>query len=195
MYYNSKSEFYFRQYVLPITAIVISVCLILVGVYVYWASNSENALKQNLVATKNETINENAEEKTADGLYDLPALEISNTGKITNILNNGNVIFNYNNNEYELTLIGIDTQNAKDLINVLENDLLNKDVKVAFDINKSNGENVFAYIYLDDKLYNENIIERGITSFKKEDINTTYNSNLIQAQAYAKQLNNGIWAD
>lgn len=201
MYYNSKSEFYFKQYVLPITTIAISVSLILVGVYVYWASNSENALKQNLVATQNESVTNNNttetnnEEKQVNELYDLPALEKSNIGKITNVCDNGNVIFNYNDKDYELTLIGIDTQHEKDLLNVLKNDLLNKDVKVSFDVNKSNGENVFAYVYLNDKLYNENIIERGITSYKKEDINTTYNSNLIQAQAYAKQLDSGIWAE
>ena len=196
MYYNGKSDFYFKQYVLPISALVISIGCIFMGIYVYWASNSENATKQNLVATENiqEKNEENKEQKLDEKLYNLPALEKSELGKITKICDNGNIIFNYNNTEYELTLIGINTENANDLINVLKNDLLNKDVNVAFDINKSNGEKVFAYVYLNDKLYNENLIERGITALKAEEINTTYNSDLIQAQAYAKQLNNGIWA-
>lgn len=197
MYYNSKSEFYFRQYVLPIIALVISLGLISSGVYIYWASNTNNAEKQNLVTASNKPADETVIEisKDEDELKNLPCLELSKTGKITEIKDNGNVIFNYNDKLYELTLIGIDTENAiPELINVIKNDLLNKDVQIAFDNNKTDGINTFAYIYLDNKLYNEYLLESGITALKTEQINTTYVSDLKQAQAYAKQLDNGIWA-
>lgn len=198
MYYNGKTEFYFRQYVLPIIALVISLGLISSGVYIYWASNTNNAEKQNLVTASNKPADENIIEisNDSDELKNLPCLELSKTGKITEVKNNGNVIFNYNDKIYELTLIGIDTKNAIDeLIDVIKNDLLNKDVQIAFDNNKTDGVNTFAYIYLDDKLYNEYLLESGISSLKNEQINTAYLSDLKQAQAYAKQLSNGIWAD
>lgn len=197
MYYNGKTDFYFKQYVLPIIAIVISFGLISSGVYIYWASNTNNAEKQNLVTAGNKTAEETVIEISNDNdeLSNLPCLQLSNVGKINAVKDNGNVTFNYNEKEYELTLIGIDTENASsDLITVIKNDLLNKDVKIAFDNNKTDGINTFAYIYLEDKLYNEYLIESGMSSLKNEQINTTYMSDLKQAQAYAKQVNNGIWA-
>jgi len=197
MYYNGKTDFYFRQYVLPIIALVISVGLISTGVYIYWASNTNNAEKQNLVTAGNEPADETIIEisKDEDELNNLPCLQLSEVGKITEIKENGKVIFKYNEKNYELTLIGIDTENAiEKLINVLKNDLLNKDVKIAFDNNKTDGINTFAYIYLDDELYNEYLLECGIAALKNEQINTTYISDLKQAQAFAKQLDNGIWA-
>lgn len=198
MYYNSKSEFYFRQYVLPIIALVVSLGLISSGIYIYWASNTNNAEKQNLVTATNKSVDENVIEISdeEDELKNLPCLELSKFGKITDIKSTGNVTFNYNNKVYELTLIGIDTKNAaSNLIDVLKTDLLNKDVQIAFDNNKTDGVSTFAYIYLDNKLYNEYLLESGIAALKSEQINTTYISDLKQAQAYAKQLNNGIWAD
>lgn len=198
MYYNSKSEFYFRQYVLPIIALVFSLGLISSGVYIYWASNTNNAEKQNLVTASNKPVDENVIEISNDDdeLKNLPCLELSKTGKITEVKDNSKIIFNYNEKKYELTLIGIDTENAiSDLITVIKNDLLNKDVQIAFDNNKTDGVDTFAYIYLDNKLYNEYLLESGITTLKTEQINTAYLSDLKQAQAYAKQLNNGIWAD
>ena len=87
MYYNSKSEFYFRQYVLPIIALVISLGLISSGIYVYWASNTNNAEKQNLVTASNKPADETVIEisKDEDELKNLPCLELSKTGKITEI--------------------------------------------------------------------------------------------------------------
>lgn len=192
MYYNSKSEFYFRQYVLPVITVVISLGLISTGVYIYWASNTNNAEKQNLVVAETEST----QEVSLDELEILPCLELSKEGKITNINDNGKVTFNYNEKDYELTLIGIDTENAStDLIKVIKEDLLNKNVQIAFDNNKTDGKDTFAYVYLNNKLYNEYLIESGITAVKTEQINTTYMSDLKQAQAYAKQLSNGIWAN
>ena len=197
MYYNSKSEFYFRQYVLPIIALVISLGLISSGIYVYWASNTNNAEKQNLVTASNKPADENVVkiQENEDELKNLPSLELSKLGKITDVKDNGNITFCYNDKSYELTLIGIDTKNAiHELTNIIKQDLLNKDVQIAFDINKTDGINTFAYIYLDNKLYNEYLLESGIAALKAEQINTTYISDLKQAQAYAKQLDNGIWA-
>lgn len=198
MYYNSKSEFYFKQYILPIMAIVVSVCLISSGVYIYWASNSNNVNKQNLVTASNE-VKEGKKEGikgNEDLLKNLPALEISDVGKITNINDNYSLVFYYNNEDYNLNLIGINIENvSSDLKDTLKKDLLNKDVRIAFDNNKSDGENLYAYIYLNNSLYNEYLLENGIATLKKESINTTYLSDLIQAQAYAKQLDYGVWAD
>lgn len=198
MYYNGKTEFYFRQYVLPIIALFVSLGLISSGVYIYWASNTNNAEKQNLVTASNKPANENIIEisKDEDELKNLPCLELSNVGKITEVKDNANVIFNYNEKIYELTLIGIDTENAiPELINIMRNDLLNEDIQIAFDNNKTDGQNIFAYIYLNNKLYNEYLLESGISTLKAEQINTTYLSDFKQAQAYAKQLSNGIWAN
>ena len=213
MYYRSKSEFYIRQYVLPICAIVISMALIGTGGYVYWTSHSNNALKQNLVtassqpddkantdtASNVEKNEENLEEtlaleNTTDDLKELPNLELSDDGLITNVSEDGILTFNYSSKDYSLSLIGINTSNTTEsYIDTLKNDLLNKKVKVAFDNKKSDGDNLYAYIYLNNKLYNEHLLEDGIATYKEEQNNTTYKSDLIQAQAYAKQLTNGVW--
>lgn len=201
MYYRSKSEFYFRQYVLPICTIVISIGLIFTGVYIYWASNSNNVSKQNLVTASNEPLKEENKSddetlslKDVNDLMTLPNLELSSKGLITEIKEDGKVTFHYNDKDYVLSMIGINIENSThNLTEILTNDLLQKEVQVAFDNRKTDETNLYAYIYLNDKLYNEYLLENGVAKYKEEQNNTTYESNFRQAQAYAKQMDSGIW--
>lgn len=223
MYYRSKSEFYLRQYVLPIGSVVFTLSVIFVGLYVYWASHSDNANKQKLVVASNEPEKEivtednsqenveinndnktenlaleevtKQEETIKDTLKDLPNLQLSDNGKVTNVDDKGILTFKYKDIDYIILMISINTSNvSKDFIDTLKKDLLNKDIKVAFDNQKTDGTNKLAYVYLNDKLYNEYLLEKGLAEYKEDSLNSTYKSNLIQAQAYAKQVKNGIWS-
>ena len=76
----------------------------------------------------------------------------------------------------------------------MEKDLLNQNVKLAFDNERIIEDKIFAYVYVNNStLYNEKIIESGLAKINKQAKNLTYQNDLIQAQAYAKQLAKGIW--
>ena len=75
-----------------------------------------------------------------------------------------------------------------------EVNLLNKNAKVSFEEDRVKQNRVYAYVYINnDVLYNEKIIENGLATINKETKNLTYQNDLIQAQAYAKQLARGVW--
>ena len=72
--------------------------------------------------------------------------------------------------------------------------LQNKNVKIAFDQEKMIGSQLYAYVYIDNTLYNESLLENGKAKLKQDTSNITLISDLKQAQAYAKQLSKGVWA-
>lgn len=207
MYYDSKSSFYFKQYGLPIIALVISFALIGIGIYVYWASNTENATNQNLVDTtipenkENLTENKNDSQVTDDkSLFveyanSLQPLEKSVDMEISEIKDDGMIAVSLNGEVKELVLIGIDYQNTKtDFISTLKEDLLNKTVKLSFDVERVNNNKFQAYLYIEDKMYNEYILENGLAKYASDGTNKKCEKILKEAQTYAKQLKAGVWA-
>ena len=56
------------------------------------------------------------------------------------------------------------------------------------------GSQLYAYVYIDNTLYNESLLENGKAKLKQDTSNITLISDLKQAQAYAKQLSKGVWA-
>ncbi len=207
MYYDSKSSFYFKQYGLPIIALVISFALIGIGIYVYWASNTENATNQNLVDTNTPENTENLIENKNDSpvtddkslfveyINSLQPLEKSLDMVISEVKDDGIILVNLNGEVKELVLIGVDYQNTKsDFISTLKEDLSNKTVKLSFDVERVNNNKIQAYLYTEGKMYNEYILENGFAKYTSDGTNKKCAKILKEAQTYAKQLKIGVWA-
>lgn len=196
MYYDNKSSFYFKQYGVPILAITLSVILIGAGSFLYWSSSTANASNQNMVIASNELkdVDRATVEILGKNLANLKVMQTSEDGTITDINFDGSIVFKFNEMAITLQLIGIDTTNVSDnYIQALKDDLVGKNVQIAFDKEKVVDGNVFAYVYVNNSLYNEHILDNGLANLKKETVNTTLSEQLKQAQAYAKQLSKGIW--
>ncbi len=217
MYYDNKSSFYIRQYGPAILVLLLSFALIGSGIYIYISSNKNTPNKEVILASdnlKDEQQIENVENNTNNEVEvevkdepqkdnsiipadyeNLKLLEKTDSVKVQAILDNGNIkVITSNSKEINVTLIGINFSNTiPDIISKMKSDLEGKNIKLAFDNVKVDNLTVFAYIYINDKLYNETILENGYAALKEEKTNTSLYNNLKQSQAYAKQTLAGIW--
>ena len=196
MYYDNKSAFYFKQYGIPALAIIFSIMLVGGGLYVYFASSTKNASEQNMIVASNELkdVGEESALVLNDKLNDLKPLQQSDYGLISEIKDDGKIVFILDHKLIEFYLLGIDIGNSEGIISNLRTDLQNKNVKIAFDQEKMIGSQLYAYVYIDNTLYNESLLENGKAKLKQDTSNITLISDLKQAQAYAKQLSKGVWA-
>ncbi len=196
MYYDNKSSFYFKQYGVPILAITLSIILIGAGSFIYWSSSTANASNQNMVVASNELkdVDKSTVQILGKNLANLKAMQTSGEGIIKEINHDGSIVFELNELAVTLQMIGIDTTKVSDnYIQSLKDDLVGKTAKIAFDKEKIVNGNVYAYIYVNNTLYNEYVLDNGLANLRKETVNTTLSEQLKQAQAYAKQLSKGIW--
>lgn len=245
MYYDNKSTFYIKQYGPAVFVIVISLVLVLSGLYIYLSSNRNNRPQDTLVAksdTQEQTQQVQAEQKKEEtsSLKEEPVVEEKkeettlvtavqeekkveepknidlNNIKISNVLtselralnkleksvdctvlgvnDNKNLVINISDKNYEIALIGVDyKKSSSDIKNKMTSDLANKKVKIAFDNVKTDNSKLCAYVYLDDKLYNETLLKDGLAILKVEKANTSLLNELVNAQKYAKSNNLGIW--
>ena len=199
MYYNGKSEFYFKQYIIPIFTFVFSIFIVGSGIYLYWASSTSHTPNNEMVIASNEL--QNIENQTSNDsilcgkLETLTSLEMSDEGTITEIKDDASIIFLFEDKQIKINLLGVNTTKPSEtLIAKMKEDLLNKKAKLSFEDERIIGENIYAYVYINSStLYNEKIIESGLATLNKESKNLTYQNDLIQAQAYAKQLARGVW--
>ena len=196
MYYDNKLGFYFKQYGIPALAIIFSIMLVGGGLYVYFASSTKNASEQNMIVASNELkdVGEESALVLNDKLNDLKPLQQSDYGLISEIKDDGKIVFILDHKLIEFYLLGIDIENSEGIISNLRTDLQNKNVKIAFDQEKMIGSQLYAYVYIDNTLYNESLLENGKAKLKQDTSNVTLISDLKQAQAYAKQLSKGVWA-
>lgn len=199
MYYNGKKEFYFKQYGIPILTFAFSVLLVGSGVYIYWATSTSHTSNNATIIASNEL--QNVKPQTSETsllgekLESLKSLEKSEEGTITEVKNDASVVFTFEDKQIPVKLLGVDTSNPSEaLIAKIKEDLLNKTAKLSFEDKRIIDNNAYAYIYLNNyTLYNEQIIESGLAKLDMESKNLAYQNDLIQAQAYAKQLARGVW--
>lgn len=199
MYYNGKKEFYFKQYGIPILTFAFSIFLVGSGIYVYWATSTSYTSNNATVIASNEL--QNVEQQVSnisllgEKLETLASLQKSEDGIITEIKDDATIVFLFDDKQIQINLLGVDTTTPSDeLLAKMKEDLLNKNVKLSFEDERIVGNNVYAYVYINDTtLYNEQIIETGLVTLNKDSKNLTYQNDLIQAQAYAKQLARGVW--
>lgn len=199
MYYNGKREFYFKQYGIPMLTFAFSLFLVGSGIYIYWSASTSHTSKDTMIVASNELKDVNNQTSKPNILIDelehLTSLEKSEEGTIIEVKDNASVVILFKNNKIVINLLGIDTKAPSEkLIAKLKEDLLNKNVKLSFEDERVVGDNIYAYIYINNSvLYNENLIESGLAKIDTDCKNLTYQNDLIQAQAYAKQLARGVW--
>ena len=245
MYYDNKSTFYIKQYGPAVFTIVISLVLVLGGLYIYLSSNRNNKPQDTLVAKNNtqdvQLVEQNNNIEQTNSLQEVELKEEikqeetkqvetnsneSNTNEekninindiaITNILSSElrtlnklekskevtvlgidddkNIILNISDKNYKASLIGVDYKKSKSNIkDIINNDLINKKVTIAFDNVKIQDNILCIYLYLDGNLYNQHLLKDGLAILKVEKANTSLLNELVNAQKQAKSNNIGIW--
>ena len=182
MYYNNKTQFYITQYGPAALVIVISVVLIITGIYLTLNSTSVPVAE---VPTKpsEEVVETDAYEYT----------KLAEKGKVTGT-NNLAVIVETENGKQEVNLIGVKlNSNYPKLAEKIKNDLVGKKVTVDYDVQKSINGKVYGYVYVDGALYNEKLIAEGYCELKAERTNVNKLDVLVQAQIAARNNTLGIW--
>ena len=207
MYYDNKRTFYIKQYGPTLLVSVIALVLISVGAFVYFNSSSKNTLiasepESNVteVAKNTNTEDNKIEEETA--LQDeeihyfekLETLVISELVDVASVENDGTINLKYKTDSIKVSMIGIDYKYATDeTYNKIRTDLEAKQVKIAFDTQRDHNSIGQVYIYLNDELYNANLLKTGLVTLKSERTNVAQATVLSKAQAYARENKLGIW--
>lgn len=171
----------------------------------------ENEEKLNEVNVENEKSEEKKDEAVQEPspkeeiLTTLPneysnlnVLEKSSELKVEKVLDDKKVrvIIPNTNKKLDIALIGINFNNSiSEIVTKMQEDLKDKSVKLAFDNVKVDNSQIFAYIYINNELYNAKILEEGYATFQEEPKNKSLNTELKQSQTFAKQQCVGIWAE
>lgn len=204
MYYDSKSSFYIRQYGPRVLVIVLIVLISGTGLYIYMANRTKTPtvdVTQQTIAQQGSTTSQ--EEQKVDGsiaslelpekLENLKPLEKA-TVKIASVESNGNLVVIHGDTRFKAKLIGLDfTTVEPDTIYQIGQDIVNRQVEIAFDNTKCTNDTANIYIYLNDELYNAKLLEQGKLKLNSKDINKLLLKDLTESQAYAKQTKAGVW--
>ena len=221
MYYDSKSDFYIRQYGPKIGIAVLSIALIVGGFYIYF-STTQSPNTNDVVIAENENtpvieenslqevVEENTEEfeESTDPvdieisrgltatLKNLKVLDKTDKCKVESVTDNNAVVVFLGTRYYEINLIGMDYSRSNNtLTEKIREDLVGKEVCLAFDRLRVKGGQVYGYVYLEDELsYNEYLLKNGLSIIKIETTNTSMIDKLVSAQQEAKASKLGIWA-
>lgn len=195
MYYDNKSSFYMKQYGIPAVIVTVLALIVGSGLYIYWNSSTKNSSQDKVIVASDGLKNTDTSNAVlGDALNALKSLEKSDIGTVTEVKEDGSILVSIQDKTLPVYFIGIDSTNiSNNLTATLQKDLVGKEVRIAFDQEKTKGENVFAYVYIGDTLYNISILENGLAGLKDEKNNKALLKECKEAQAYAKQLNKGIW--
>lgn len=125
----------------------------------------------------------------------LEKLTLSDNVSVTSVDEKGNVSLKHNKGDtLVVSMIGIDYTYATDATyNKIKTDLEGKEVKIAFDTERQNGDISTAYVYLNGKLYNADLLGSGLATLKSERINVALATDLSKAQADARSNKLGVW--
>lgn len=224
MYYDNKSTFYIKQYGPAVLILVIAVVLIGSGIYIYVSNSGTNAPNQEVIVASDKLENEEKleepkveeqveekkeevkqEEQKEEILTSLPeeysnlkSLEKTTEFKVEKVLDNKRVrvVIPNTNKKFDVTFIGINFNNSiSEIVTKMQEDLKDKNVKLAFDTVKVDNSQIYAYIYINNELYNAKLLENGYATFQEEPKNKSLNTDLKQSQTFAKQQCVGIWAE
>ena len=195
MYYANKSTFYIKQYGPAVLILIISFVLIGSGIYIYLKSDNSSKPVTNIVADnkvdettnkevktetevetkveekKNEEVKEEVKVTSTNILEELNSLgvlEKSNKYKVSKVNDTGSVVISNGNTDTTVYLIGVDIKDKK-AINNMKTDILNKEITIAFDNQRTENKKMYVYLYdQNDKLYNETILKSGFAVLKTE---------------------------
>lgn len=157
-------------------------------------SNESNLKAEEVKTTTSTDENITTSDVLPDDLNNLATLQKSPNITVKSISNDGKIIIEYNNVNYELNMIGVDLEQAQlSIIKKMNDDLVNKTINVAFDKEKVNNSNIYAYIYINDELYNKTLLQKGYATLRVERTNITLLDELLKAQLSAKSDKIGVW--
>lgn len=196
MYYENKRSFYIRQYGPPVIAITISAILIVAGLFIATKSLENDVNKQqieNLVAENNTSVD--ISNTMPDDLVKLKSFTKSKEYKVHSVSDDGAVVIETSKNEYfKINLIGVESSNKyTSLKEKMEEELVNKKITIEFDNSKLDKNKAYAYVYVDDKLYNAEILKNGYAILRVERKNVDKLDLLLQAETEARSLAVGAW--
>jgi len=186
MYYENKKVFYLKQYGPAAIIIVVSIVLILSGIYLSLNSNGKPTEE---VAKRNEVVATKPVETNASAITDF-----AEKGRVTGI-NNLAVVVKTNSSTLEINLIGVkENVYYAELNKRLEEDLVGKEVKIEYDKEKIINNKIYGYLYLNNSLYNAVVLEKGYAELKAERVNVNKLDLLVKAQITARKNCSGLWA-
>ena len=214
MYYDNKSNFYIKQYGSTVVIAVLTILLLVSGAYIYYLINvnpdinleqannatdvqvEENVNKQE--EPKEEVDNKplkNDVVKTTAYFDNLESSKFSKIATVTGIKNSNQITIETADSIIEAQLIGInlDYVDVNKYIDNLRTNLLNKEVKVVFDKERKTNNIYNVYIYVNDKLYNAEVLKSGVATLKSERVNISLTKTLGQAQKEARDNKAGVW--
>lgn len=196
MYYENKRSFYIRQYGPPVIAILISVVLISGGLFIAAKSLENDLNKEQIANLVNETdASVNISSTMPKDLVNLKAFTKSNEYEVYAISDDGSIVIETSKNEYfKINLIGVESSNKyTSLKEKMEEDLLNKKITVEFDNSKLDKNKAYAYVYLNNELYNTKLLKNGYAVLRVERKNVDKLDLLLQAETEARRAAVGVW--
>lgn len=196
MYYENKRSFYIRQYGPPVIAIMISIVLIAGGLFIATKS-LENDLNKEQIANlvKDTDTSVDISSTMPESLVKLKAFTKSEEYKVYAISNDGGIVIETSKNEYfKINLIGVESSNKyTSLKEKMEEDLLNQKIKIEFDNSKLDKNKAYAYVYLNNELYNTKLLKNGYAVLRVERKNVDKLDLLLQAETDARKAAVGVW--
>lgn len=181
MYYENKRTFYLKQYGPAVILLFVALILIGTGIYIAVKPDSNEVANNNNNNTSNVVNNYILSDQAYEGKV------VSTNGLSIKVEANGTT--------NEVYLIGIkENKYNKDLKNQISKDLVGKTVTVDFDSVKVEKGKTYAYIYVDESLYNENLLAQGVAELRPERQNINKLDVLLAAELQAQHNGIGIWS-
>jgi len=196
MYYENKRSFYIRQYGPPVVAILVSIVLIVGGLFVATKSLESDLNKEQIANLTNEdNTSVDISDSMPEDLAKLKAFTKSKEYEVYAVSNDGGIVIETSKNEYfKINLIGVEKSNKyTSLKEKMEEDLLNKKIKVEFDNSKLDKNKAYAYVYLNNELYNTKLLKNGYAILRVERKNVDKLDLLLQAETEARKTSVGVW--
>lgn len=124
----------------------------------------------------------------------MKSLEKSKEVTVKTVKYSGYITVETDNQTLEFLLIGVDLKRLNnDVIDKIKNDILNKKVKIAFDVQKQVDGSNYVYLFESNKLYNAELLKSGLLTLRTERQNISLIQELAKAQAYARDNSLGVW--
>lgn len=184
MYYENKRTFYIKQYGPAVLILLIALVLIGTGIYIALKPNANDLQANNTNNSLSGVVATNKYE-LSDQAYEGKVVQVNGLG--IKVETEGNV--------NEIYLIGIkQNKNNKNLSKQLSSDLVGKTITVDFDSVKVEDGKTYAYVYINESLYNETILSQGLAELRPERNNINKLDILLEAQLTAKHNMKGIWS-
>ncbi|MEG1008872.1 MAG: thermonuclease family protein [Clostridia bacterium] len=219
MYYENKSTFYVKQYGSIAIVSIVSVILITIGGYIFFRSSGYDLVKEKLSkftkteeTTKNnekvenkkenkkeEKNNEKVENKKEEKVENKKETKIQDTivlnkidCKVSSVSDAGIITAKIDGNNTEFALIGINNI-TNEGVNKIKEDIKDKTIKIAYDKQKQENNITYVYLYIDNKLYNAELLKTGSATLRVERNNTELLGELLDAQNYARENSIGVF--